>query len=89
MILAIMSADGASAMLWSRYCPSLRDTGKVSAVTGFLDFVSYIGAAIANIVFANAVLSIGWGNLILVWLMLMVFGVVISLPYRKKQRKTI
>lgn len=89
MILAIMSADGASAMLWSRYCPSLRDTGKVSAVTGFLDFVSYVGAAIANIVFANAVLSIGWGNLILVWLMLMVLGVVISLPYRKKQRKTI
>ena len=82
IILAIMSANGASSMLWSVYCPSLKQTGVVSGATGFLDFLSYTGAAIANIVFANAVKDIGWGNLILVWAGLMVIGVIISLPFK-------
>lgn len=81
MVLAIMSANGASSMLWSVYCPSLKETGVVSGATGFLDFLSYTGAAIANIVFANAAKDIGWGNLILVWMGLMILGVIISLPY--------
>lgn len=81
--LAIMSSNGASTMLWSRYCPSLRDTGMVSSATGMLDFLSYMAAAAANLIFANAVTSIGWGNLILVWFVLMVAGVVVALPYKK------
>ena len=80
MVLAIMSSNGAAAMLYSRYCPSLRDTGKVSTATGFLDFMSYMAAAASSTIFANAVSSIGWGNLILVWCGLMVFGVIVSLP---------
>lgn len=87
MVLAIMSSNGAATMLWSRYCPSLRDTGMVSGATGYLDFVSYMGAASANLLFANAVSTIGWGNLILVWLGLMVVGMVIALPYSKMKRK--
>ena len=87
IVLAIMSSNGAACMLWSRYCPSLRDTGMVSTATGFLDFVSYIAAATANLVFANAVSRIGWGNLILVWLALMIIGVVVALPYKKRVRK--
>lgn len=87
IVLAIMSSNGAATMLWSRYCPSLRDTGMVSGATGFLDFVSYMSAATANLVFANAVSSIGWGNLILVWLGLMIVGVVVALPYKKIERK--
>ena len=83
IVLAIMSSNGAASMLWSRYCPSLRDTGMVSAATGFLDFVSYMSAATANLLFANAVSSIGWGNLILVWMGLMIVGVIIALPYKK------
>ena len=83
IVLAIMSSNGAASMLWSRYCPSLRDTGMVSSATGFLDFLSYMAAATANLIFANAVTAIGWGNLILVWLGLMIIGVVIALPYRK------
>ena len=71
-------------MLWSRYCPSLRDTGMVSSVTGFLDFLSYMAAAIANIVFANAVTAIGWKNLLLVWLGLALVGVIVGLPFKKK-----
>ena len=84
IVLAIMSSNGAASMLWSRYCPSLRDTGMVSTATGFLDFVSYMAAATANLIFANAVTSIGWSNLILVWLGLMVIGVIVALPYKKR-----
>lgn len=81
MVLAIMSSGCAASMLWSRYCPSLRDTGMVSRVTGFLDFVSYIAAAISSAVFANAVSVIGWHGLILIWFGLMICGVMIALPY--------
>ena len=87
IVLAIMSSNGAASMLWSRYCPSLRDTGMVSGATGFLDFVSYMSAAVANLLFANAVKDIGWGNLILVWTGLMVIGVVVALPYKRIKKK--
>ncbi|MBO5408585.1 MAG: MFS transporter [Clostridia bacterium] len=83
LILAIMSSNSASCMLWSRYCPSLRDTGMVSTVTGFLDFISYIAAALSSTLFANAVSQIGWGNLILVWFGLMILGVLVALSYRR------
>lgn len=78
MVAGIMTANFAASMLWSTYCPSLKDTGLVSFATGFIDFVSYMGAAIANIVFANAVTSIGWGNLILVWAGLSLLGLCVS-----------
>lgn len=87
IVLAIMSSNGAASMLWSKYCPSLRDTGMVSSATGFLDFLSYMAAATANLIFANAATTIGWGNLILVWLGLMVVGVVVALPYDKLKAK--
>lgn len=83
LILAVLSSNCAASMLWSRYCAGLRDTGLVSAATGFLDSMSYLAAAIASNVFANAVNGIGWGNLILVWLGLVVIGVIVSLPYEK------
>lgn len=85
IVIAIMSSNGAASMLWSRYCPSLRDTGMVSSATGFLDFLSYMAAAAANLIFANAATTIGWGWLILVWFGLMVVGVVIALPYKKQR----
>ena len=84
MVIAIMASNGAACMLYSRYCPSLYDTGMVSTATGFLDFISYMAAAASSSLFANIVSDVGWGNLILIWLGLMVFGVVISVPYNKK-----
>lgn len=87
IVIAIMSSNGASTMLWSRYCPSLRDTGMVSSATGFLDFISYMAAAVSSTIFANAVSAIGWGNLILVWFGLMAAGVAIALPYDKILKK--
>ena len=87
IVLAIMASNGATTMLWSCYCPSLRDTGMVSSVTGYLDFLSYMAAAAANVVFANAVSSIGWGNLILVWFGLVFVGILVALPYKKAKCK--
>lgn len=87
IVLAVMSSNGAASILWSVYCPSLKQTGMVSAATGFLDFLSYMAAAGANMIFANAVSGIGWGNLILVWAALMLVGVIIALPLKKVFKK--
>lgn len=81
LVCAIMSSGCCSSMLYSRYCPSLRDTGFVSSATGFLDFTSYMAASASSAIFANAVSGIGWHNLILVWGALMLCGVILSLPY--------
>ncbi len=81
--LAIFSANGSSAMLWSRYCPGLSSTGLVSSATGFLDFVSYMAASISSAIFANAVSVIGWSGLIIVWFILMVLGIFVAIPYDK------
>ncbi len=85
MIMAILFANCASNLLWSIYCPSLRDTGMVSAATGFLNFISYMSASISNTIFGNAVAVVGWGKLILIWFALMAVGVVITLPLRVKR----
>jgi len=87
LVIAIMSSNGAATMLFSRYCPSLKDTGMVSSATGFIDFVSYISAAVASTLFANAVSVIGWGNLILIWCGLMIVGAVVSLPFEKLRKE--
>jgi len=86
IVLAIMSSNGAATMLWSRYCPSLRETGMVSSATGFLDFLSYMAAAAANYIFPNAVAAIGWGNLLLVWLGIVLCGVIVALPWHLRSR---
>ena len=88
MVLAIMGSNGAASMLYGKYCPSLRDTGMVSSVTGFIDFLSYLSAAVANILFANAATTIGWGNLILVWLGIVFAGVLLSFPRPKRHSRT-
>lgn len=84
MVLGILSSNCAASMLWSRYCPSLRNTGMVSSATGFLDFASYVAASTSSTIFANAVSSIGWKNLILVWFGLMVCGVIVALYKMEK-----
>lgn len=86
LTLAVMASNAAATMLWSKYCPSLRDTGVVSSATGFLDFLSYMAAAISNAVFPAAVPFIGWKGLIAVWFGLMILGIAVALPYGKFKR---
>ncbi len=87
IVLAIMASNAAATMLWSRYCPSLRDTGMVSGATGFLDFLSYMAAAASSAIFANAVSVVGWSNLILAWAALVLCGVLVALPWNKLLRR--
>lgn len=83
VVLAIMASGGAATMLWSRYCPSLKETGFVSSATGFLDFLSYSAAALANLLFSRAIDTIGWKWLVLIWCGLVTLGIFTSIPYRK------
>ena len=55
----------------------------VSSATGFLDFMSYMAAALSSRLFAGAAYSIGWSGLILVWLALMLAGVLVSFAGRR------
>ena len=48
-----------------------------------MDFISYMSASVSSILFANAVTDIGLGKLILIWFALMLFGVLLELPYKK------
>lgn len=84
---AILCSNCSATMLWSRYCPGLRDTGIVSGATGFLDFLSYMAAAAANALFGSVVGIVGWSPMILLWMGLMLFGTLLCLPYGKLLRK--
>lgn len=89
LVLAVMSSNCSASMLWSRYCPSLRDTGMVSSATGFIDFVSYMAAAASTSIFANSVSTVGWGNLILIWAGIVGVAFVIMIPFEDiLKRKT-
>ena len=83
--VAILGNNLAASLMWSRYCPSLYDTGMVSTATGFLDACSYLAAATSSKIFANAAGTLGWGVLILVWCGLMCCGIIVALPWRKKK----
>ena len=89
IVLSIMSSNGAATMLWSRYCPGLRDTGMVSGVTGYLDFISYMAAATANIVFPFLIEKQAWPweRVVLIWIGLMIVGVLIALPWQRLRSK--
>lgn len=80
---AIVCGNMASSVIWNIYCPKLKETGAVSTATGYLDFISYVGGAIANIIFANAVTQIGWKPLLVVWGSLMLAGAIIGVSWRK------
>lgn len=85
IVFSIMASNGAATMLWSRYCPSLRDTGVVSGATGFLDFLSYMAAATANLVFPFLIEKRDWSweSVLLIWIALMIVGVAIALPWKR------
>lgn len=86
LAVAIIGANGVSSLIWCRYCPELHDTGMVSTATGYLDFISYVAGALANLMFADAVAKIGWGKLILVWCAIMIVGIGVSI-YREDAAK--
>lgn len=87
MIAAIMACNASATILWSVYCPSLRDTGLVSGITGFLDFLSYSAAALASLLIPKLVSFVGWRNLLLTAIALMLCGVAICIPHFVVRKK--
>ena len=87
ILLGIMSSNSASSVLWSIYCPSLKDTGLVSGATGFLDFLSYMSAAAATLVIGAVKAASGWSAVIILLIALMAVGIIISLPYDRIFKK--
>ena len=83
-----MASNASATMLWSVYCPSLRDTGLVSGITGFLDFLSYSAAARASLVIPRLVTVINWQNILLVMAGLMALGTAICIPHFIKKRNS-
>jgi OPA family glycerol-3-phosphate transporter-like MFS transporter len=79
-VLAIMSSIAAANMIFSRYSPSLRDTGMVSTATGFLDFLSYMSAAVASAVFGSFAEFGRWTDILIICIVLMLIGVVLCIP---------
>lgn len=82
MTIAILGNNLAASLMWSRYCPSLYDTGMVSTATGFLDACSYLAASVSSKLFANAATVVGWGALVLIWTGLMFLGILVALPWK-------
>ena len=75
LVIALMSMSCSSSLLWSIYIPGLGKTGKVSGVNGVLDCTGYIAAAVANLLFAFVMSSIGWSGVIILWASIGVIGV--------------
>ena len=87
LVIAIMSSNASATILYSVYCPSLSDTGLVSGITGFIDFLSYIAAALASMAIPNIVAAVGWRNTLLIAFGLMVIGASICLPHFLAKKK--
>ena len=88
IILAIMASNASATILWSVYCVSMRDTGMVSRITGFLDFLSYVAAALGSLLIPKISAAVGWRNTLLFAVALMAFGVAISVPYFIKKKRS-
>ncbi len=86
LVIAIMASNAAATMLWSVYCPSLRDTGLVSGITGFLDFLSYSSAALASLLLSRLIGVIEWRWILLIMVGLMTLGVILCLPHFLKKK---
>ncbi len=86
LVLALMAMSCSSALLWSIYIPGLGKTGKVSSVNGVLDCTGYIAAAIANMLFAGIMGSIGWNAVFILWSAIGISGVTATLFVNKKQK---
>lgn len=74
LFLASASMTAQCNMVFGIFALRFADTGRVSAITGFLNFSSYASASIASTAFVRLVAATGWGGIVLVWVGLAVTG---------------
>ncbi len=82
-IVALFTASaamtGACNMIFSFYVLRFADTGKISGITGFLDFSSYVSASAASILFSSLIPNLGWNFIVGIWAATTLTGVFFSL----------
>lgn len=88
LLLGQLSIGVSSSLLWSIYIPSQRDSGMVSTINGVFDFSGYLFSSLANIAFANVIGSLGWNNVIILWVCLPVTGLLVSIFTKQGKRAT-
>ena len=66
-------------MIFSFYVLRFADTGKISGITGFLDFSSYVSASAASILFSSLIPNLGWNFIVGIWAATTLAGVFFSL----------
>lgn len=78
MLISNAAMGSANNVIMNTYCLRFRDTGHVSGVSGLLDSACYASSAIANIVFTFTIANTGWNVTVTIWLLVSIFGVVMS-----------
>jgi len=79
LFFASAAMTGACNMIFSFYILRFIDTGKISGITGFLDFSSYVSASAASILFSSLVPNLGWNFIVGIWAVTTFIGVIFSL----------
>lgn len=78
LFTASAAMTGACNMIFSFYVLRFTDTGKISAITGFLDFSSYASASAASILFSSLLPRYGWNFIVGIWAVTALTGVFFS-----------
>jgi sugar phosphate permease len=67
----------------SAVTPQMIDAGYSESFIGSISSIYFVCYAVGQLI--NG--AIGWSNLILVWLGLMIVGIIIALPYKKTRKE--
>lgn len=84
LFAASAAMTGACNMIFSYYVLRFADTGKISGVTGFLDFSSYISASAASLLFSFLVPKCGWNFIVGLWGGITLAGLFVSLLSKRR-----
>lgn len=84
LFAASAAMTGACNMIFSFYILNFAHTGKISGITGFLDFSSYTSASVVSILFSSLITNFGWNFIVGIWAVTTLLGIVFT-QLAKKQ----
>lgn len=87
LFTASAAMAGACNIIFSFYVLRFAGIGKISGVTGFLDFASYASASGANILFSGLLAGFDWNHIVAVWAFTSLAGLFFCLPLFSFNRK--
>lgn len=87
LFLASAAMMGVCNLVFSVYVLRYRDTGKLSGISGFFDFSSYISASAGSLLFTELMAGNNWNGLIFGWVLIGVLGALFAFFSSKCNRK--